>query len=449
MMKTVLSVLAVAWFAMATPADAPAHEIPADVTIQVIVKPEGDRLVVLVRVPLRAMRDIRFPLRGPGYLEIGAGQETFRNAAVLWIADDVDLFEGDRLLEAYELVAARVSIPSNRSFRNYDEAVRHVLSDPLPESTNLHWQNALLDIALEYPIDEVSSRFSIHPRLDRLALRVLTVMRFVEDDGTVRAFQYVGDPGTVRLDPSWYQAAFTFTVSGFLHILDGVDHLLFLLCLVIPFRQLRGLIPIVTAFTVGHSITLIASAMGLAPGGLWFPPFVETLIALSIVYMALENVVGPKLQRRWVIAFVFGLVHGFGFSFALRESLQFAGTHLFASLLSFNIGVELGQLLAVVILIPALELFFRYGMRERIGTIILSALVAHTGWHWMTERGQVLLQYRFEWPPLSVLATTTLQWCLLAAMLAGGVWVLMRLYRSVMGPVGAQSETGADGRVAS
>src|SRR5581483_3747558 len=102
---------------------------------------------------------------------------------------------------------------------------------------------------------------------------------------------------------------------------------------------------------------------------------------------------GATVHRRWMIAFGFGLVHGFGFSFALRETLQFAGSHLLASLLSFNIGVELGQLLVLVMLIPVLELLFRRVVAERMGTIILSALVAHTGWHWMLERWDLLRQY--------------------------------------------------------
>ena len=94
------------------------------------------------------------------------------------------------------------------------------------------------------------------------------------------------------------------------------------------------------------------------------------------------------LNRRWAIAFGFGLIHGFGFSFALRESLQFAGSHLLTSLLAFNVGVELGQLLVLLILVPALNLLFRFVVEERIGTILLSALIAHTGWHWAIERGR-------------------------------------------------------------
>src|ERR1019366_5266057 len=143
---------------------------------------------------------------------------------------------------------------------------------------------------------------------------------------------------------------------------------------------------VVTAFTVAHSITLIASAYNLGPNSLWFPPLIETLIAISIVYKALENIVGKtSVQRRWMVAFGFGLVHGFGFSFALRQTLQFAGSHLLTSLLSFNIGVEIGQIFMLALFIPALDLLFRFVVAERMGTIILSALVAHTAWHWMTR----------------------------------------------------------------
>ena len=244
---------------------------------------------------------------------------------------------------------------------------------------------------------------------------MVTTLRFRTPDGVERAFELTGDPGLVRLDPRWHQAALRFVELGFVHILDGTDHLLFLLCLVIPFRRLRPLVLVVTAFTVGHSITLLASAFDLAPDALWFPPLIETAIAASIVYMALENIVGSKYlrQSRWIIAFAFGLVHGFGFSFALRETLQFAGSHVVTSLLAFNVGVELGQILVLLVLVPALQLMFRYVVAERIGTIILSAIVAHTAWHWMIERGSDLS--RFEWPAIT------------AAGLAGAVRWLMGL----------------------
>jgi hypothetical protein len=287
----------------------------------------------------------------------------------------------------------------------------------------------LLDVLLEYPIGSDRSDFAIRSSLARLGLRTTTVLRFLPPGRAERAFQYVGDPGVIRLDPRWHQALLGFVRLGFGHILDGLDHLLFLLGLVIPFRRVRPLVAIVTSFTVAHSITLIASAIGLSPRALWFPPLIETLIALSIVAMAFENIVGARLQRRWLVAFGFGLVHGFGFSFALRESLQFGGSHLVTSLLGFNLGVELGQLLVVALAVPLLDLLFRRGQAERAGTILLSALVAHQAWHWMTERASVLRQYRFRWPAFDLaLLASAMRGLTLALGLAAVGWLLFRLF---------------------
>jgi hypothetical protein len=193
---------------------------------------------------------------------------------------------------------------------------------------------------------------------------------------------------------------------------------------VIPFRRIRPLVVIVTSFTVAHSITLIASAMNVAPGALWFPPLIETLIAASIVYMALENIFGvTDVRRRWMLTFAFGLVHGFGFSFALRETLQFAGSHLLTSLLSFNAGVELGQLLVLAVLVPGLALFFRSGVPERTGTIVLSAIVAHTAWHWMDERWERLRQFRAPSVDVFVLLMIV-RWTIAAVFVTAVIWLV-------------------------
>jgi hypothetical protein len=213
----------------------------------------------------------------------------------------------------------------------------------------------------------------------------------------MRLFQYLGDAGMLHLDPRWHQAARRFVVSGIEHILGGVDHLLFLLCLIIPIRRLKPLVITVTAFTAAHSITMVAAAFVYVPSGLWFAPLVEALITLSIVWMALENIVGVSdMGRRWALTFAFGLVHGFGFSFALRDTLQFGGTHFVTSLVTFNVGVEIGQIMALLVIVPALYLLFRYVVAERSGAIIISALVAHHAWHWMIARGETLFEH--GWP---------------------------------------------------
>jgi hypothetical protein len=423
-----------------------AHEIPADVTIQAFLKPEGQRLHLLVRVPLGAMRDVEFPTRGPGYLDLARAETALRHAASQWIVDQVALYEDDARLPEPRMVAVRVSLPSDRSFATFEEALAHFTGVPLPEETELYWSQGLLDVWLEYPIRSPGSQFSIHPGLGRLGLRAVTVLRFLPPGGAVRAFELAGDPGLIRLDPQWHQAAFRFVELGFFHILDGIDHLLFLLCLVIPFRRLRALVLVVTSFTVAHSITLIASAFGLAPDALWFPPLVETLIALSIVYMALENIVAPPLRRRWLIAFGFGLVHGFGFSFALGQTLQFAGSHLLTSLLAFNVGVELGQILVLLVLVPVLDLLFRFAVPERMGTIVLSALLAHTGWHWLSERFDGLRQFRFEWPAMSMaLLAAGTRWLMLAVIAGGLAWFVVGvLLPAARRRAAKEAATGAD-----
>jgi hypothetical protein len=373
-------------------------------------------------VPLIAMQEVDFPRRGPGYLDLAHADSALRTAATQWLADNIDLYEDDSRLAYPSVVKVRVSLPSDKSFATYDEAIAHVAVAPLPNDMDLYWNQGLLDVLLAYPIRSDASGFSINPRLARLGLQTVTALQFMPPGTASRAFELHGNPGMVRLDPHWHQAARRFVESGFLHILDGTDHLLFILCLVIPFRRIGTLVWIVTSFTVAHSITLIASAFGHAPGGLWFPPLVETLIAMSILYMALENIVGSNLRRRWVIAFAFGLVHGFGFSFVLRETLQFAGQHLVTSLLAFNVGVELGQLLVLALLIPALNLLFKYVVAERIGTIILSALVAHTGWHWMLDRADRLRL--FPWPTFDAATlASALRGVIVLLLLAGLVWV--------------------------
>src|SRR5258708_4066615 len=125
------------------------------------------------------------------------------------------------------------------------------------------------------------STCSSNIRFNRIALKTITSLQFLPPGGIVRAYALEGDAGLVRLDPRWSQAAANFVKMGFFHILDGTDHLLFLLCLIIPFRRVRPLIAIVTAFTVAHSITLIGSPHNYARTALWFPPLIDTLIATS------------------------------------------------------------------------------------------------------------------------------------------------------------------------
>jgi HupE/UreJ protein len=428
-MATALAALLVCTIAFG----ARAHEIPNDVKIAAFFKPAGERAYLLMRVPLAAMVEVEYPTRGPGYLDLPRADEALRGAIKLYLTDNITVLENGAPLPSPRVANFLVSLPSDKSFGSYENALAHVQGAALPGNMDLYWNQQFADVLLEYPIQSDRSEFALRLRVDRFAQTVTTSLRFLTPDGATRAFEFHGDPGEIALDPRWHQAALRFVVSGFWHILEGIDHLLFLLCLVLPFRRLRPLVIIVTAFTVGHSISLIAAALGFVPDGLWFPPLVETLIAITIVYMALENIVqaatgvpaGSGVQHRWIIAFAFGVVHGFGFSFALRESLQFAGDHLVSSLFAFNIGVELGQLAVLLVLVPALGLLFRFVVPERLGIIIISALVVHTGWHWMLERGAQLAKFPFPTLDAAFIASA-MRGLMAMLILAAAVWLASR-----------------------
>jgi hypothetical protein len=421
--------------------DARAHEIPAQVTIRVFVRPAGSRLVLLVRVPLEAMRDIAFPLRGTGFLDLAAAGPYLEEAARQWIGGYVRLYEeGDRVGEG-RLVGVRVSLPTDRSFASFDQALAHVRGAPLDPAVEIPWQQALLDAVFESPIASAGARFSIEPSWAHLGLETRTVLTFSRPP-VERVFQYVGDPGLVRLDPRWHQAAARFVRLGAQHIWGGADHLLFLLCLMIPARGVLALVPVITAFTVAHSITLIGAAFGLAPDALWFLPLVETLIAVSVLLLAIGNAVGMRAAHHWKLAFGFGLIHGFGFAFALAESLQFAGRHLVSSLFAFNVGVELGQLLTIVVAVPVLALLYRH-LAPRPTTIVISVIVGHTAWHWMASRFGQLRQFEFRSP--SVDWSSVLRWGMLLALAAAAAWLLALVFDGIARRRDQDAETPSRG----
>jgi hypothetical protein len=401
-----------------------AHDLPVDLTAQVWLKPNGGQMQVLVRVPLQAVRDVQFPEQADGFLDVEKLMPVLPGAAKVTLLDSIELYEDGLRLPAPLIQRTQISLVSDRAFETFAGALRRVQAAAPGNGDRLLWNQVFLDVWAAAPVRSERAAFAARLRFDHLANRVATSLRFELPEGVSRAYQWTTDPGVVALDPSWRQAASGFVWMGVEHILGGIDHLLFLLCLVIPVRRLRELIWVVTAFTVAHSLTLIASAYRWAPEALWFPPLIETLIAASILYMAIENIWRPAaVQDRWLMAFGFGLIHGFGFSFALHEQLQFAGAHLLVSLLSFNCGVELGQLAVLAVMVPLLHLLLRRVETARTGVIILSALVAHTSWHWMLERWERLA--KFGVPEMNAaLWAAGLRWLMASLLLAFVLWWL-------------------------
>jgi hypothetical protein len=370
------------------------------------------------------LRGVPFPLASDHYNIPASGPavETALNA----LASALELWE-DNVRLVPSSAAGQLAPLSDRSFEDYDRAVAQV-AEPLAPDTVIAYELGYLDAHFVYPISSPKSVFSIETRLGaELGDYIKLAIRFIPLGEASRAMMITGASGRVALDPPWYQASVGFVRLGIEHILSGIDHLLFLLCLIIPFRRITALIPIITAFTVGHSVTLIGTAYNLAPIGAWFPPFIEAAIAASIFYMAIENIIGANVNQRWIITGLFGLVHGFGFADVLKEQLQFAGSNLLVSLLSFNVGIEIGQLAVLCVFVPALALLFRGRMAGRMGIIVLSAIIANIAWQWMVQRGGALWQT--PWPQLTLPALMMLARWVAALVIAVGAAKLLAKWK--------------------
>jgi hydrogenase/urease accessory protein HupE len=194
---------------------------------------------------------------------------------------------------------------------------------------------------------------------------------------------------TVKEPAGTATVAWSYLVLGVEHILGGIDHLLFVLALLLIVRGGKRILITITAFTAAHSITLVAATLGWVqvPG----PP-VEAMIALSIVFVAAEIIHGlrgrPGLTARapWVVAFSFGLLHGFGFAGALAE-VGLPEKAIPVALLTFNVGVELGQLIFVAIVLAAQALIARWRLPRTAWTpYVVPYAIGSVAMFWVIER---------------------------------------------------------------
>lgn len=177
-------------------------------------------------------------------------------------------------------------------------------------------------------------------------------------------------------------SAWAFFKMGIEHILTGYDHLVFLFGLVLLRARLKELLAMVTAFTVAHSITLAIAVLGVFTPS---PKFVEPAIALSIAYVGIENFFVKDASRRWRITFPFGLIHGFGFAGALLQ-INLPRAEVPVALVTFNLGVEAGQLFAMSIILPMVILIRQKDWFEPRGVRVLSGAVALAGGIWFVMR---------------------------------------------------------------
>jgi len=219
--------------------------------------------------------------------------------------------------------------------------------------------DTVVDVVLRYRSGEAISSYSLSSTLDPKLPGQEDTANLILDYGpgstqVFRARGLLAEP--VTISRSTFAAVLSFVKEGVRHILEGADHVLFVLCLVLGATALKSLVWRITGFTLGHSITLTAGFFGFVPSGAWFIPSVETGISLSIIYAAaIAIAVMPgkaaagRERNMFFVTLAIGLLHGLGFSFVLHNILRVDSPNIWLSLLAFNVGVELGQLTIIVV----------------------------------------------------------------------------------------------------
>jgi HupE / UreJ protein len=207
-----------------------------------------------------------------------------------------------------------------------------------------------------------------------------TTLARIDTGGESREFVF--RPGvTYREEAGTLARALEFLKLGIVHIFIGYDHIAFLLGLLLTGGSTLTIVKIVTAFTAAHSVTLSLAALDVVTLN---PALVEAGIALSIVYVAAENLFAWRPHGRWLVSFLFGLVHGFGFAAVLKE-LALPPAALVASLVTFNLGVEIAQVAIVAVVVPALYGLARTPLHVPL-TRMASAVILFLGLFWLYQR---------------------------------------------------------------
>ena len=287
-------------------------------------------------------------------------------------------------------------------FATLDDAKNAFQKEPSFETfeQEVYVGNTTVDVLLRYTSESAVYQYALSSTLDPGLPDQDETANLILDysPGGVQVFRARGllhEP--IVVTRSAFDAVITFIKEGVKHILEGLDHVLFVVCLVLGAMHIRPLLWRVTGFTIGHSITLSIGFFGFVPTAAWFVPAVETGIALSIIYVALVAVMQdfkPEWQQKtneWTVVGVTGLIgllHGLGFSFVLQNILQVTSPNIWQSLVAFNVGVEFGQLLIVLVAVLVFYLISLIGDRAtKINRYIVAGLCIAISSYWVIERG--------------------------------------------------------------
>ncbi|PQB05385.1 HupE/UreJ family protein [Aureitalea marina] len=253
-----------------------------------------------------------------------------------------------------------------------------------PQSLN---NSIIFRYQLEFPDDLRGQNLYIEG-LSNTLIDALVRVEYLNEETVVFMLQPDNDQIIIPGESSSWEVIKTYTILGVEHILFGIDHLLFVLALIIITVGFKKIVKTITAFTLAHSITLSMAVLGYAnlPG----PP-VETVIALSIVFLALEiikNINGEATltsRKPWLVAFTFGLLHGFGFAGALMD-IGLPQSDIPLALAFFNIGVELGQIAFVLVVLGLIYLLKKFKGWSPAMQKVPAYLIGGVAAYWVIDR---------------------------------------------------------------
>lgn len=421
-----------------------AHDVPRDVTVTVYLKPEGGKLTMLVRAPLEAMRDIEFPQRGLGYLDLDAVAPQLDDAAQLWLAGAIEMKAGGTTLARPRTIASRLSVQADRSFASFDEALGHMSAPRLTNQLNIFWRQALLDVHFEYALTTRDAPLILRSKLARLGLRVVTRLSYLKPGDPPRQYEFTGDPGEIAMEPSASSAIARFLRFGVSNGLARLDLWLAISAVLLGVANWRSGLASLGGLAIASLASSFAAVAGWQPGALWFPPFADALAWIMILALLLDAIVrGEREDGRLRWAWLAGLASGFGVASGSAELLQFAGDHRGLATASLVVGAAAALLVASIAAIIALAGARRAALMNwpRL-RLVIGAIVAHHAWHQAADRASLTAQYQIAFAFDATTAALALRWALVVTLVGGAIWVL----DSVAGPRSARSKSSVTAR---
>ena len=325
-----------------------AHDLPTDAVVQMSVEADGPVLRILAAVPATLLVDANLPKLTTGSLDAEGAQPLL------------------------EIVATDL-------VRNLDVWEDQTPLAPPVSHARVDSDGTTVDFNFEYRIVSDRDRFSARLNGFRsLTQPVRTIARVVTPGGEARTFNVTGPPQRIFFAPRWTQTARRFAALGVQRLLES-NLLWFLFALVVPSRSYRIVATAFAALIAGESMAILASAWGVATPSPDFLATVQTLVAVTLVFVGVQNITQGRTRWVWPVALWFGLVDGFSVGASVRDSVQFAASHVALSLIVFGLALIVGQLWVILLTRPIVEIVRRWARSEQMAAAILSAPVIHAG----------------------------------------------------------------------